>query len=103
MSQKNLKIKGGLSEARPATPKIQEIADKVRSLLEEKTNEKYEKFEATEYKVQVVQGLNYFIKMDVGCGCYLHINVLSGISSENDLKLIGYQTNKTKNDELTYF
>ncbi|XP_021010031.1 stefin-2-like [Mus caroli] len=94
---------GGLSEARPATSEIQEIADKVRPLLEEKTNEKYEKFKAIEYKVQVVQGLNYFIKMDVGRGCYLHINVLSGISSENDLELTGYQTNKAKNDELTYF
>ncbi|NP_001395794.1 stefin A2-like 3 [Rattus norvegicus] len=97
------RIKGGLSEARPATAEIQEIADKVRPQLEEKTNEKYEKFEAVQYKVQVVAGNNYFIKVDVGCGCYLHLRVFSGISRENNLELHGYQTNKTENDELTSF
>ncbi|XP_021045470.1 stefin-2-like [Mus pahari] len=94
---------GGLSEARPATPEIQEIANKVRPLLEEKTNEKYEKFEAVEYKSQVVQGQNYFIKMDVGHGQFLHIKLFIGISKEDDWELDGYQTDKTKNDELTYF
>ncbi|XP_031220543.1 stefin-3-like [Mastomys coucha] len=101
MNPNTLKIKGGLSEARPATPEIQEIADKVRPQLEEKTNEKYEKFEAVEYKVQVVAGKNYFIKVDVGGGRFLHIQVFSGISREKGLELTGYQTNKTKNDELT--
>jgi cystatin-A/B len=37
MSQENLKIKGGLSEARPATPEIQMIADKVSQCISEKT------------------------------------------------------------------
>ncbi|EDK97922.1 stefin-3 [Mus musculus] len=101
MSQENLKIKGGLSEARPATPEIQMIADKVRPLLEEQTNEKYEKFEAVEYKSQVVAGQNLFIKIDVGNGCFLHMKVFRGLSGEDDLKLKGYQTNKTKTDELT--
>ncbi|XP_021041100.1 stefin-3 [Mus caroli] len=101
MSQKNLKIKGGLSEARPATPEIQEVADKVRPLLEEQTHEKYEKFKAVEYKSQVVAGQNLFIKMDVGNGCFLHMKVFRGLSREDDLKLKGYQTNKTKTDELT--
>ncbi|XP_034371703.1 stefin-3-like [Arvicanthis niloticus] len=95
-------LTGGLSEARPATPEIQEVADKVRPLLEEKTNEKYEKFKAVEYKSQVVAGQNLFIKMDVGHGCFLHIKVFRGLSGEDDLKLQGYQTNKTKDDELTY-
>ncbi|XP_006248477.2 stefin-2 [Rattus norvegicus] len=103
MEQEPLRTVGGLSEARPATAEIQEIADKVKPLLEKKTNGKYEKFEAVQYKVQVVAGLNYFIKVDVGCGCYVHLRVFSGISRENDLELHGYQTNKSKNDELTYF
>ncbi|NP_001009177.1 stefin A3-like 1 precursor [Rattus norvegicus] len=70
----------------------------VKPLLEEKTNEKYEKFQAVDYKVQVVAGKNYFIKMDVG-----HIKVFQGLSGEDDLELSGYHTNKTKNDELTSF
>ncbi|XP_021011003.1 cystatin-A-like [Mus caroli] len=94
---------GGLSRARSATPEIQEIANKVRPLLEEKTNEKYEVFKAVQYKSQVVAGQNYFIKMDVGGGCFLHIKVFRRISGENVLELSGYQTNKTRKDELSYF
>ncbi|EDM11285.1 rCG64393 [Rattus norvegicus] len=93
---------GGLSGARPATPEIY-LADKVRALLEEKINAKYEKFKAIEYKSQVVAGQNYFIKMDVGGGCFLHIKVFRGLSGEDNLELSDYQTNKTKNDELSYF
>ncbi|XP_034371705.1 stefin-3-like [Arvicanthis niloticus] len=94
---------GGLSRSRKATPEIQAIADKVRPQLEEQTNKKYEKFEAIEYKSQVVAGQNYFIKMDIGCGGFLHIKAFRGISKEDDWQLDGYQANKNKNDELTYF
>jgi cystatin-A/B len=41
--------------------------------------------------------------MDVGGGCFLHIKVFKGISGENVLELHGYQTNKTRKDELSYF
>ena len=84
---------GGLSRARSATPEIQEIADKVKSLLEEKTNEKYEVFKAVEYKSQVVAGQNYFIKVCCCCCCchrypnttevdfrYIHRVFASGLS-----------------------
>ncbi|KAL1788293.1 cystatin-A [Sigmodon hispidus] len=95
---------GGLTEARSATPEIQEIADKVRPQLEEKTNEKYEKFEAIQYKTQVVAGINYFIKVKVGNCSFIHLKVFEGLNRQNDgLELIGYQTNKSKDDELTYF
>ncbi|GAB1300244.1 Cystatin-A [Apodemus speciosus] len=104
---------GGLSEARPATEEVQKIADKVRRQLEEKTNEKYEKFEAVEYKTQVVAGANYFIKgagemtqllrINVGNGSFIHIKVFQGLGGEDDLELTGYQTNKTEEDELNYF
>ncbi|XP_005071579.1 cystatin-A [Mesocricetus auratus] len=97
-------IPGGLSEARPATPEVQEIADQVRAQLEEKTNEKYEKFEAIEYKTQVVAGVNYFIKVDVGNSQYVHLKVYKGLPGQNEgLQLSGYQTDKTKDDELSYF
>ncbi|XP_052014101.1 stefin-2-like [Apodemus sylvaticus] len=103
MEEYTIIINRRLSEARPATAEIQEIADKIRPQLEEKSSEKYEKFEAVVYKLQVLSdGKNYFIKMDVGGGCYLHIKVFSNISNENDLELRGFETNKRKNDELTY-
>uniref|UniRef100_E0CZ96 Cystatin A1 n=1 Tax=Mus musculus TaxID=10090 RepID=E0CZ96_MOUSE len=62
-------IPGGLTEARPATAEVQEIAD----------------------------------RMDVGGGCFTHIKVFKDLSGKNNLELTGYQTNKTEDDELTYF
>ncbi|XP_042525123.1 cystatin-A [Dipodomys spectabilis] len=97
-------IPGGLTEARPATPEIQEIANQVKQQLEEKTNETYEEFEAVEYKSQVVAGTIFYIKMRVGDGRYTHIKVLRSLPGQNEgLKLVAYQTDKSKEDELTAF
>uniref|UniRef100_I3LDP2 Cystatin domain-containing protein n=1 Tax=Sus scrofa TaxID=9823 RepID=I3LDP2_PIG len=95
---------GGLTEARPATPEIQEIATTVKSQLEEKTNKTYEKFEAVEYKSQVVAGINYYIKVHLGGNSYVHIKVFKSLPYQNKpLELSGYQVDKTKDDELTGF
>ncbi|XP_014937748.1 cystatin-A [Prionailurus viverrinus] len=97
-------IPGGLSEAKPATPEIQEIANEVKPQLEEKTNETYQKFEAIEYKTQVVAGINYYIKVQVGDNRYIHIKVFKGLPvQDSSLTLTGYQTGKSEDDELTGF
>ena len=97
-------LAGGLTEPRPATPEIQEIANKVKPQLEEKTKKTYEKFEAVEYKSQVVAGINYYIKVHVGGNSYVHIIVFQNLPQLNEpLKLSGYQVDKTKDDELTGF
>ncbi|XP_057162826.1 cystatin-A isoform X1 [Ursus arctos] len=155
-------IPGGLTEARPATPEIQEIANKhlsyhhvwqagegegqlcsaqhlpmhhqvpdhhsqlastllapipgmsfstklpsenkVKPQLEEKTNETYQEFEAVEYKTQVVAGINYYIKVRVGDNSYIHLKVFKGLPQQNPtLTLTGYQTDKSKDDEITGF
>uniref|UniRef100_A0A8C0W142 Cystatin domain-containing protein n=1 Tax=Castor canadensis TaxID=51338 RepID=A0A8C0W142_CASCN len=88
----------GLSEARPATPEIQEIAD--RPQLEEKTNETYQEFKAVQYKSQVVAGANYFIKV-IGNGPYIHVRVFRGLRGQNDLELTAYETDKCEHDELS--
>uniref|UniRef100_A0A8D1HAR6 Cystatin domain-containing protein n=1 Tax=Sus scrofa TaxID=9823 RepID=A0A8D1HAR6_PIG len=77
---------------------------KVKSQLEEKTNKTYEKFEAVEYKSQVVAGINYYIKVHVGGNSYVHIKVFKSLPYQNKpLELSGYQVDKTKDDELTGF
>ncbi|XP_021529657.2 cystatin-A [Aotus nancymaae] len=97
-------IPGGLSEAKPATPEVQEIVDKVKPQLEEKTNEKYEELQAVEYKTQVVAGTNYYIKVRAGDNRYMHLKVFESLPGQNeDLVLSGYQTDKSKDDELTGF
>ncbi|TKC42128.1 hypothetical protein EI555_015974 [Monodon monoceros] len=93
-------ICGGLPEAQPATPEVQEIAN----TLEEKTNETYEEFKAVEYKTQVVAGINYYIKIRVGNDRYIHIKVFKSLPQQNQsLALTGYQADKSKDDELTGF
>ncbi|XP_059542645.1 cystatin-B-like [Myotis daubentonii] len=95
---------GGTSKSRPATAKIQAIADKVKSQLEEKEKKKYPTFKATEYKSQVVAGTNYFIKVQVEDDDFVHLRVFESLPHENKaLALHNYQTNKTKQDELDYF
>ncbi|KAM9582801.1 cystatin-A [Trichechus inunguis] len=97
-------IPGGLTEARPATAEIQAIAIQVKPQLEEQTNRTYEEFEAVEYKSQVVAGLNYFIKVKIGDNTYIHLKIFESLPAENQpLTLTGYQTGKSKHDELKGF
>ncbi|XP_006105472.1 cystatin-B-like [Myotis lucifugus] len=95
---------GAPSEVEPATAEIQAIADKVKSQLEEKENKKYPIFKATEYRSQLVQGTNYFIKVQVGDDDFVHLRVFESFPYENKaLALRNYQTNKTKQDKLDSF
>ncbi|XP_037696167.1 cystatin-A [Choloepus didactylus] len=95
---------GGLTEARPATPEIQKIADEIKPQLEAQTNETYNEFEAEEYKSQVVAGTNFYIKIRTSNNQYVHVKVFKSLPVYNEpLKLVGYQTGKTKNDELSAF
>ncbi|XP_007112234.1 cystatin-A [Physeter macrocephalus] len=97
-------ISGGLTEAQPATPEIQEMANTIKPQLEEKTNETYEEFEAVEYKTQVVAGMNYYIKIQVGNDHYIHVKVFKSLPQHNTaLALTGYQADKSKDDELMGF
>uniref|UniRef100_A0A2K6KZQ1 Cystatin-B n=1 Tax=Rhinopithecus bieti TaxID=61621 RepID=A0A2K6KZQ1_RHIBE len=57
---------GAPSAVQPATAETQDIADQVRSQLEEKENKKFPVFKAVSFKSQVVAGTNYFIKVECG-------------------------------------
>ncbi|XP_040842614.1 cystatin-B [Ochotona curzoniae] len=95
---------GGPSATQPATAETQHIADQVKSQLEEKENRKYNEFKAVSFKSQVVAGTNYFIKVHVGDGSFVHLRVFKSLPHENrPLALSDYQVNKAEHDELTYF
>ncbi|NWI27625.1 CYTB protein, partial [Sula dactylatra] len=95
---------GGLTEAKPATPEVQHIADEVKPELEGKVDRMYGIFKAIIFKTQVVAGINYFIKVQVAEDEYVHLRVFQSLPCENKrLRLDGYQTNKTKDDPLVYF
>ncbi|XP_006869415.1 PREDICTED: cystatin-A [Chrysochloris asiatica] len=97
-------IPGGLTEAKPATPEIQKMVDEVKPQVEEQTNETYEKFEAVIYKTQVVAGVNYFVKVQVGDEKYVHLKIFKSLPGGNQhLELSDVQTDKCKDDELVGF
>ncbi|XP_011803304.1 PREDICTED: LOW QUALITY PROTEIN: cystatin-B-like [Colobus angolensis palliatus] len=96
---------GASSAVQPATAETQDIADQVRSQLEEKENKKFPVFKAVSFKSQVIiAGTNYFIKVHVGNKDFVHLRVFKSLPHENKpLTLSDYQTNKAKHDELSYF
>ncbi|KAM4887061.1 cystatin-B isoform 1-T2 [Thomomys bottae] len=95
---------GAPSATRPATAETQEIADQVKSQLEEQANRKFSVFKAVSFKSQVVAGTNYFIKVDVGNEEFLHLKVFHSLPHENKPPaLSAYQSNKSQQDELGYF
>ncbi|KAL4661727.1 hypothetical protein H8957_015221 [Semnopithecus entellus] len=95
---------GAPSAMQPATAETQDIADQVRSQLEEKENKKFPVFKAVSFNSQVVAGTNYFIKVHVGDVDFVHLRVFKSLPHENKpLTLSNYQTNKAKHDELSYF
>ncbi|KAM6098834.1 cystatin-A-like [Theristicus caerulescens] len=95
---------GGLSEAKPATPEVQHIANEVKPQFESRENRKPSDFTAIIYKTQVVAGMNYFIKVQVSNGDYVHLRVFQSLPQENQgPSLVSYQTGKTRDDPLNYF
>ncbi|XP_074070748.1 cystatin-A5-like [Macrotis lagotis] len=95
---------GGLSEAKPATPEIQKIVDEVKPKFEEKINGKCEMFKAVSFKSQVVAGFMYYVKVFMGNDQYAHLKIVEPIPQKNEpIKLLDFQTGKTKDDEVTYF
>ncbi|XP_058920810.1 cystatin-B [Kogia breviceps] len=94
---------GAPTTTQPATAVTQVIADQVRSQLEEK-EKKFPMFKALEFRVQVVAGTLFFIKVQVDDDKFMHIRVFESLPHENKpLTLTSYQAHKGRHDELTYF
>ncbi|XP_036599079.1 cystatin-A-like, partial [Trichosurus vulpecula] len=95
---------GGLGETKPATPEIQKIVDEVKPQFEKKCNEKYDCFEAVNYRRQVVAGSVYYVKVHYDGDRCAHLKIFEPLPCKNEsLELLDYQTGKTKNDEMKYF
>ncbi|XP_063150692.1 cystatin-B-like [Candoia aspera] len=95
---------GGVGEPKAATAETQQIAQKIKSQLEEKENRSFETFEAVSYRTQMVAGRNIFIKVHVGNNEYFHVRVYERLPHENKpLELTDYQSKKARHDDLAYF
>ena len=75
---------GGFEKPRTATDEIKDIAYQVRREVQSRLNVNFDKFEAVSYRSQVVAGVNYLIKVDVGNGSFIHIKVFQPLPYTNE-------------------
>jgi len=92
---------GGLGNVKPADATANEVATQIKHDIEAKAGATYSHFAVTEYATQVVAGTNYFLKIDVGGGHFIHARVFKDLSQHYSVHSV--QTNKTASDHLDYF
>ncbi|XP_028414507.1 cystatin-B-like [Dendronephthya gigantea] len=95
---------GGLSAVQKATEETQKLIDSVRSEAEAQAGSKFDKYEAISFRPQVVAGTNYFVKVDIGDGKYVHLRVFQPLPNTGQgPELSGIELNKSLYDEIDYF
>ncbi|XP_068714002.1 cystatin-A1-like [Montipora capricornis] len=77
-------MEGGFTKEMKATEEVQKICDQVKSQAEEKAGTTFNQFQAISYRSQVVAGMNYIIKVDVGNTPYnyVHLYVYQSLASD---------------------
>ncbi|XP_044031691.1 cystatin-A1-like isoform X2 [Siniperca chuatsi] len=97
-------IPGGFTETRNATEEIQKICDQVTCQVEDKTKKKYVEFRAVKYRSQVVAGVNYLVKVNVGGCSYLHLKVFQNLPCYGgEIVLRGVQEDHHEEDPIVPF
>ncbi|XP_078088838.1 cystatin-B-like [Mustelus asterias] len=95
---------GGTGPEKPATQELQQLADSLKSAIEEAAKKKYEVFVVKSYKTQPVSGTNYFIKIHVGGDDYVHARVFESLPCNgSERSVAGVRVDKSQHDELAYF
>ncbi len=91
---------GGFGNAKEADNDIQALCDQVKSSVQEKAGKTYSTFKAVSYISQVVAGMNYKIKVNVGGSDFIHIKVFRGLGTSPSVELTELEEGKSENDGL---
>ncbi|XP_053645676.1 cystatin-B isoform X2 [Cherax quadricarinatus] len=92
---------GGTSEVKPPNEEVQQLLLSVKDQVEEKLGRSVSQFKLLSYKTQVVAGMNYFAKIDIGEEDVVHVRVYKDLKQK--VSLHSLQHPKAHHDDLTYF
>ncbi|XP_071848763.1 leukocyte cysteine proteinase inhibitor 1-like [Apostichopus japonicus] len=92
---------GGWSDTKPTGPEQQALADKVKGDVEKAANRIFSEYKAVLYRFQVVQGMNYIIKVHVEAPTYVHVKLFQDLNG--GVKYEGFQDHKTEEDPIIIF
>lgn len=95
-------ICGGVSEAKEPDETVISIFESIRPELESKLGGgSLSAAKPVSYKSQLVNGVNYFIKIDLGNDKYAHVRAYRSFAGETSLRAV--QPDKALLDEIEYF
>jgi cystatin-A/B len=92
---------GGLEHSRPADESVVTLVNAVKNTVQNRIGQNFATFEPISYRTQVVAGINYFVKIHVGGGNYIHVRIYEHLNGERTVD--GVQENKSLEDRLAYF
>lgn len=102
---------GGLKPAQPVTDDVKQIALQVKGDVESKSGSSFSTFVPTEFSSQVrswhksnqkvVAGTNYFVKIDVGGGSFVHARIYKDL--HHAVSVHSVKTGKSASDPIEYF
>ncbi|KAK0064893.1 cystatin-A [Biomphalaria pfeifferi] len=99
-----MSVPGGLSELKDADDEVRNLINQVRHDLESKVGTTFTIYEAVSFKIQVVAGLNFFIKIQIEVDLYIHVRIFRPLPhTETGPEVVSFQLNKSKDDEIEYF
>lgn len=73
----------------------------VRPNVEAELGQNFAEFTPVKYKTQLVNGMNYFIKVQVGSDQYVHVRAHKSFKGEVTFSAV--QADKSLEDELEHF
>ncbi|XP_065061822.1 cystatin-B-like [Rhopilema esculentum] len=95
---------GGTADAAPADEETQKVIDTVKQEVEQKLGRELQVFKALRVARQMVQGFNFFVKVDIGNNEYIHVRIYQNLPCYGSkIELHGIQVGKTVNDDVGYF
>ena len=91
---------GGVGELKEPDEAVKSVLNDIRKEVEEKAGRAFSEFTPVHYKTQLVNGVNYFIKVKIEGEEHLHIRAHKSFQGETTLH--SFQDKKTAQEEVTF-